>query len=195
MPSFRESVEAGARLMGEERPEPEPIEIVAYDPAWPGRFEQMRARLAAALGPVAVRIDHVGSTAVPGLAAKPIVDIQVSVPDVADAAAFTAAIEQQGFQSRMVEPGHHYFRPPPGIPREYQVHVCSVGSRWERVHLLFRDYLRSHPGAAADYEALKRRLAAEHTWARIAYNDAKGPFIDGVVAQAEEWAEKTGWRP
>lgn len=193
MPTFAESVAAGGRQVGRERNDP--IAIVPYDPVWPERFEQMRGRLAAALGPTALRIDHVGSTAVPGMAAKPIVDIQLSVADVEAEADYLQPIEAQGFELRWIEPGHRYFRPPPGLPRLCQVHVSSVGSEWERVHLLFRDYLRAHPDAAADYEALKRRLAAEHRANRIAYTDAKGPFIEGVLARAEEWAEEVGWRP
>jgi GrpB-like predicted nucleotidyltransferase (UPF0157 family) len=193
MPTFRESIAAGARLIGDNRTG-DPIEIVDYDPAWPARFEAMRARLAQALGPVAVRIDHVGSTAVPGLAAKPVIDIQVSVPDVADVAAFKDAIEEQGFASRMVEPGHHYFRPPPGVPRDYQVHVCTVGSDWEWRHLLFRDFLRADPETRAGYEALKRDLATRFTHDRIGYTDAKSPFIEAAVERAQEWARTTGWR-
>src|SRR5512132_2213453 len=102
MPTFRESIAAGARLVGPLR-STDPIEIVDYDAAWPERFDFMRGRLAAALGSTARRIDHVGSTAVPGLAAKPVIDIQVSVPDVADAAAFKDPIEAQGFAERLIE--------------------------------------------------------------------------------------------
>ena len=137
----------------------------------------------------------VGSTAVAGLASKPIVDVQVSVPDVEDEAAFRGTIEAQGFVLRFVEPGHRYFRPPPGLPRLWQVHVCSLGSRWERDHLLFRDYLREHVGRAADYAALKRRLAEEYRHERIAYTDAKAPFIEGTLALAEVWAAEVGWQP
>jgi GrpB-like predicted nucleotidyltransferase (UPF0157 family) len=194
MPTFRESVAAGARIFGANR-STDPIEIVDYDPAWPARYETMRARLAAALGATAVRIEHVGSTAVSGLAAKPIIDIQISVPDVADAAAFKDAIEAQGFASRMIEPGHHYFRPPPGVPRAYQVHVCTIGSDWEWRHLLFRDYLRADAATRAAYEAVKRDLATRYTDDRIAYNDAKLPFIEAALARAQEWAKSTGWRP
>lgn len=185
MPTFAESVAAGGRQVGRERSDP--IAIAPYDPVWPERFEQMRGRLAVALGPVALRIDHVGSTAVPGLASKPIIDIQVSVTNVDDEASYKDAIEAQGFELRWIEPGHRYFRPPPGLPRLCQVHVSSVGSHWEHVHLLFRDYLRAHPDAAADYEALKRRLAGEHRDNRIAYTDAKGPFIDAALRRAAEW--------
>jgi GrpB-like predicted nucleotidyltransferase (UPF0157 family) len=194
MPTIRESIAAGARLIGPDRAG-EPVEIAAYDPAWPARFEEMRARLAHALGATAVRIDHVGSTAVPGLAAKPIIDIEISVPDVEQEDAFRAAIEAQGFGMRWVEPGHRYFRPPPPLPREYQVHVCTIGSDWERHHLLFRDYLRADPETAAAYEALKRDAATRFTRDRIGYNDSKGPFIEAAVERAEEWATRTGWRP
>ena len=194
MPTFEESLAAGGRIVpGNERADP--IEIVAYDHSWPGRFEMMRARLAAALGPTARRIDHVGSTAVTGLAAKPIIDVQVSVPDVEDEGAFRAPIEALGFVLRFVEPGHRYFRPPPGLPRLWQVHVCSLGSRWERDHLLFRDYLRAHPRRAADYAALKRRLVGEFRHQRIAYTDAKAPFIEETLALAEAWAAEVGWQP
>ena len=193
MPTFAESLAAGGRQVGPVRNDP--VEIVDYDPAWAERFATMRNRLATALGTVARRIEHVGSTAVPGLVAKPVIDIQVSVPDVDDEASFCAPIEAQGFALRWIETGHRYFRPPPPLPRDYQVHVCSVGSDWERVHLLFRDYLRSHPETAADYAALKRTLAGQYVNDRIGYNDAKGPFIEDVVRRAELWAGQTSWRP
>lgn len=193
MPTFRESVAAGGRQVGPERNDP--IALTPYDAAWPVRYEVMRARLAGALCEVAKRIDHVGSTAVPGISAKPIIDIQVSVGDVEDDDAYRDAIESQGFGLRWIEPHHRYFRPPPGLPRDYQVHVCSVGSEWERVHLLFRDYLRAHPETAAEYAALKTELAMRYGGDRIGYTDAKGPFIEGVVAAADGWANDIGWQP
>ena len=131
----------------------------------------------------------------PGLAAKPIIDIQVSVSDVEDAAAYRDAFEAQGFVSRMMEPGHHYFRPPRGVPRDYQVHVCTIGSDWEWRHLLFRDYLRADPETRAGYLMLKRELATQFTHDRIGYNDAKVPFIEAAVERAEEWAKLRGWKP
>jgi GrpB-like predicted nucleotidyltransferase (UPF0157 family) len=173
----------------------EPIEVVAWDAEWPARFEKMRTLLADALGDQALRIDHVGSTAIPGMLAKPVIDIQVSVADVDDTDAYRAQIEQQGFQLRFIEPGHRYFRPPPALPRDYQVHVCEIGSDWERVHVLFRDYLRAHDDVAAEYARMKMRLAQQHGAQRIAYNDDKAGFIDAVVRVAEEWARQTGWTP
>jgi GrpB-like predicted nucleotidyltransferase (UPF0157 family) len=153
----------------------------------------MRRRLAKELGATAVRIDHVGSTAVPGLAAKPVIDVQVSVPDVEDEPSYVAAIERCGLALRYREKGHRYFRPPPGRRRTYQVHVCTAGSKWERDHLLFRDFLRAHADEARRYEAMKYDVAGHHRSDRIAYNDAKGPLIAEQLGRAEEWARETGW--
>lgn len=193
MPTFRESVAAGGRQVGRTRGES--VVIVEYDPLWPQLFRWISTRLAQALGDRAVRIEHVGSTAVPGLAAKPIIDVQISVPDADDETAYLAPIEAEGFEMRWIEPGHRYLRPPPELPRLWQVHVCTAGSEWERVHILFRDYLRSHPDDAAAYAAMKREMAEKHRSDGIAYNDAKGPFIEGVLATAREWAIETGWLP
>ena len=160
MPTFSESVAAGGRVTGQDRPDrKDPIQIVEYDSSWPDQYEAMRARLVETLGPVALRVEHVGSTAVPGLPAKPVVDIQVSVPDVEEDDAFRELIESLGFQLRFIEIGHRYFQPPPGRPRTFQIHVCTIDSEWERVHLLFRDYMRAHPQVAYEYGAMKKRLA------------------------------------
>lgn len=154
----------------------DPVRIVEYDQAWPLRFVDWRARLSRVL-PTTVRIDHVGSTAVPGLNAKPTIDIQISVEDVKDEAAYVPAIESTGVMLRMREPGHRYFRPPAGQPRVVQIHVCGIGSKWEADHLLFRDYLREHPEDRDTYATLKLELAEQHRDDRIAYTDAKTRFI------------------
>lgn len=153
------------------------IEVVAYDERWPVRFAKWRERLALALGPAAIRIDHVGSTAVPGLAAKPIVDVQVSVADIEDEPAYLSAVESTGLQLRLREPRHRYLRPPADRPREVHVHVCEAGSTWERDHLLFRDHLRADPAARLAYAELKRDLAQRYPDDRLAYTDAKSAFI------------------
>ena len=171
----------------------DPIEVAGYDERWPARFADWQSRLATALGPVAIRIEHVGSTAVPELAAKPIVDIQVSVVDVEDEAAYVPDIEACGMRLRLREPGHRYFRPPADRPRDVQLHVCGAGSGWERDHLLFRDYLRAHPAVRDAYAELKRELAERYPDDRLAYTDAKSAFILDALEAADEWAIRTGW--
>lgn len=171
----------------------DPVEVVPYDPGWPLAFARWRDRLAGALGDGARRLEHVGSTAVPGLAAKPVIDIQVSVPDADDEDAFRPALERLGLPLRTREPGHRYFRPPPGRPREVQVHVCDAGGEWERIHLLFRDYLRAHPAACEAYAVLKQGLARRFRGDRVAYNEGKSGFILDALEKAEEWARATAW--
>ena len=174
--------------------DPEPISLTDASAAWPEQYVRLRDRLASALGS-SVRIEHVGSTSIPGIAAKPIIDIQVSVPDLTDESAFVSGIESIGVPLRMREPdlGHVYFRD--SSPRTVHIHVCQLGSKWERDHLLFRDYLRAHPEAARAYEEMKRAAVQAYGDDRIAYTEAKGPFIEGVLAAAEDWAAQTGWTP
>jgi GrpB-like predicted nucleotidyltransferase (UPF0157 family) len=179
---------------GSDRHRRDAIEVVPYDPNWARRFAAWRDRLAAALGATAVRIEHVGSTAVPGLAAKPVIDIQISVPDVDDEAAFVAPIEATGVAFRSREIGHRYFRPAGDRPREVQIHVCQSGSQWERVHLLFRDLLRANAPTRETYAALKRDLARRYRDDRLAYNEAKTNFILDAMERAERWAAESGWR-
>ena len=179
---------------GSDRTVRDPIDVVAYNPEWPAQFAVWRDRLAAALGPTALRIEHVGSTSVPGLPAKPIIDIQVSVADMTDEAMYAPAIDALGVALRSRDSEHRYFRPAADRPRDVQIHVCDSGSDWERVHLLFRDYLRTHAEAAHAYGQMKRDAAVPHTSDRIAYNEAKTEFILDQLEQAERWAAETGWR-
>jgi GrpB-like predicted nucleotidyltransferase (UPF0157 family) len=124
----------------------DPHEIADYDRAWRHQFLAWKGRLARALGPAAVRIEHVGSTAVPGLAAKPIIDIQVSVPDVGEEPAYLPtyrpAAESCGLILRMRERGHLLLWPPPSRPRAVHVHVCDSGGPWEHCHLLFHLWIK-----------------------------------------------------
>jgi GrpB-like predicted nucleotidyltransferase (UPF0157 family) len=175
---------------------PKAIEIVAYDPAWPERFVELGRALRGGLGEVALRIDHIGSTAVPGLAAKPIIDIQVSVAAFEPLEAFRGPLERLGYVYRAdnSERTKRYFREPPGRRRTH-VHVRRAGSFSEQWALLFRDYLRAHPDAAAEYAAVKRRLALHYRDDRRAYTDAKGPFLWEVLRQADAWAQAQGWQP
>jgi GrpB-like predicted nucleotidyltransferase (UPF0157 family) len=170
------------------RPTEPPIVLVEYDPAWPERFAVWRARLAAVLGPAA-RIEHIGSTSVPGFPAKPIVDIQVSVRDVDDEDAYLSALEAAGYSLRVREDEHRMVR----IFEEVQVHICSAGGDWERRHLLFRDWLRKSAEDRVRYEAHKRDLSEEEWETRNHYADAKSAVIDQIMRRAEQWAAESGW--
>jgi len=178
---------------GSDRAERDPIEVVPYDPDWPARFQSWRTRLATSLGSTAARIEHVGSTAVPGLPAKPVIDVQVSVSDPDLEGSYVSAIESLGVQLRSRDREHRFFRPFSGLPREIQVHVCATGSRWERKHLLFRDYLRSNEAARDAYLAAKLEAAERWRDDRIAYADAKTEVILLLTRDAESWAREIGW--
>jgi GrpB-like predicted nucleotidyltransferase (UPF0157 family) len=175
---------------GSERPEADPVVIAPHDEAWPHRYLAWRNRLANALGAVARRIDHVGSTAVPGLAAKPTVDVQVSVEDLEDESKYVPPIEAQGVQLRIRDVDHRFFRPFSGLPRDVHIHVCASGGEWERLHLLFRDYLRASAPAREAYT--RSKLLAAERWSddRMAYTDAKDGTIRDLMAEAEAWAAR-----
>lgn len=162
------------------------IAVVDPDPAWPDRFRAWERVLRAALGATAVRIEHVGSTSVPGLPAKPIIDVQVSVVDLADEGGYVAQLEAVGLQLRTRDAVHRYFRPFPGRPRDVHVHVCPVGSDWEAEHLRFRDHLRADPGARDEYARVKRAAAASWADDGIAYTDAKTEVIRSVLGRARK---------
>lgn len=166
----------------------DPIRIAEYDSQWPLRFQQWQQRLAAELGETAVRIEHVGSTSVPDLPAKPIVDIQISVRDLEDESNYVPQLERSGNQLRSRDELHRYFRPFSGQPRGRHIHVCASGSTWEREHLLFRDYLRTHVAARDRYAAAKRQAAARWADDGWAYTDAKSLVILSILREAEEWA-------
>lgn len=169
-----------------------PVEVVPYDPRWPETFGRWHAKLRTTVRD-ATLIEHVGSTAVPGLASKPIVDILISAPDIDDEARYVPGIESAGVLLRSRDPQHRYFRPPANQPRVVHVHVCRAGDKWEEDHLLFRDYLRSHPETRDAYGALKTRLAAQHRNDRLAYTDAKAGFISAAMEGARTWATTAGW--
>jgi len=171
----------------------EPMELVPYDPAWPARFEEWRARLAPALGSSAKRIDHVGSTSVPGLAAKPVIDIQVSIADLRDEAGYVPVIESLGVQLRSHDDEQRYFRPFPGRPRDVHIHVCESGSTWERRHLLFVAFLREDVTSREAYLQAKQLAMARWADDRIAYTEAKDDVIRDIMARAETWARVVDW--
>jgi GrpB-like predicted nucleotidyltransferase (UPF0157 family) len=172
----------------------DPHEVTSHDPGWAGLFTSWRDRLAAALGSLPVRIEHVGSTAVAGLAAKPIIDILVSVPDVDDEQSYLTPLESAGLVLRLRESGHRFLWPPRGIAHEAHIHVCGAGGSWERDHLLFRDYLRTHPEVCARYAVLKQDLISRWRHDRRAYGAAKTAFVLDTLESANLWAESAGWQ-
>jgi GrpB-like predicted nucleotidyltransferase (UPF0157 family) len=173
----------------------DPHEISEYDPTWLVTFAGWRARLAAALGRAATRIDHVGSTAVPGLAAKPVIDIMISVPDTRDEPSFLPACFSTGVILRMREERHLLLWPPPANPREVHLHVCESGSDWGRDELLFRDYLMADSAVRDRYSLLKRDLIARWHDDRRAYTEAKTAFVLDTLDHARMWAIDSGWNP
>ncbi len=162
--------------------------IVDYDPSWPQRFEAERDAMVASLGEAmagVAGIEHVGSTSVPGCAAKPIIDIMIGVRALVDALRCITPVVQLGYDcvGEYGIPGRVYFRK--GVPRTHHVHLVEQGSEfWER-HLLFRDTLRGSPGLVEQYSALKRDLAFEYGDDRVGYTEAKTPFIEAALAEAD----------
>ena len=162
------------------------IEIAPYDPAWPDAFERERAAILGALGDLVFAIEHVGSTSVPGLGAKPIIDIMIGLRGLADHARCVPPLQAVGYLHKGEHgiPGRHYFRRPVRGPRTHQIHMVEHGSDFWVRHLLFRDYLRRNPGQAAAYQRLKLRLAARFGTDVEAYTEAKTEFIQSALAKA-----------
>jgi GrpB-like predicted nucleotidyltransferase (UPF0157 family) len=161
----------------------DPVDVVEHDPRWAEMFEHERERLAQVLGDVAVAIEHVGSTAVPGLAAKPVLDIMAGVARTPLPERTLVALGALGYQYRGDSgvPGKQYFRT---NPRTRHLHVVAFGGEdWVRT-LAFRDYLRAHPAAVQEYEALKRDLARLHRDDRTRYLEGKASFIQSVLKRA-----------
>lgn len=174
------------------------ITVVEYQPRWPSEFMAIASRLREEMREVALRVDHVGSTAVPGLAAKPIIDIQISVAALEPLGAYRSSIERAGFVHRPDNPDHtkRYFRESSGEARTH-IHVRRVGSFAEQSALLLRDYLRAHPDRAKAYAVLKRTLADDDSIAhdRDAYMRGKEPFIWKTLQRASAWSQAVGWEP
>jgi len=165
------------------------VRIVDYDPAWAASAAAEIARIAVAVGEVAVRIDHVGSTAVPGLAAKPIVDLQLSVADVGERSIYVEPLEGLGylFAPDPASPDFHFFGLPAARPRTHHLHVCAAAGEDERRHLALRDYLRAHPNEIAAYAALKRELVARSPGDRLAYIAGKDAYVAALERRALAW--------
>jgi GrpB-like predicted nucleotidyltransferase (UPF0157 family) len=172
------------------------IIIVPYDPEWVSLFSHLGDELRHALGDVAKRIDHIGSTSVVGLDAKPIIDIQISVVSFEPLEAYLFPLKQLGyvFRADNSDLTKRYFREPAGKRRTH-IHVRRLGSWSEQFALLFRDYLRTHPEEARRYTALKYNLASEYGEDREGYTEAKTPFIWEMMRKADDWCQETGWMP
>jgi GrpB-like predicted nucleotidyltransferase (UPF0157 family) len=175
------------------------VEIVDYDKRWPSSFNEEAKRLRSVLDPsLIVGLEHFGSTAIPGLSAKPIIDILIAVRSLTDAkATLVAALRTLDYVYWADNPkkDRMFFvkgMPPFGSKRSHHVHVTEPdGEMWQR--LAFRDYLRVHPEEIAAYAQLKRRLAAEHRTDREAYTDAKSAYVETVLRKAIK--QGVGFRP
>lgn len=183
------------------------ITIVDYNEQWPLEFARLAEPLHHALGDLAVRIDHIGSTAVAGLAAKDVIDIQATVraldPAIEPALASLgyeriARITADHRPPHVVGPDtdwHKWFFRPPATQRRSNLHVRITGRANQRYPLLFRDYLRTHPVARDAYALIKQQLARYHPQDEDAYYDIKDPVCDLIWSAAEEWAQSTTWQP
>jgi len=160
------------------------IVLAEYDPAWPALFELLAAAVRAALGPTLLRIEHVGSTSVPGLAAKPIIDMMAVVTDSAEEARYVPQLVAIGYALRVREPDHFEHRMLRTAARDVHLHVYSAGvSEIDRT-ILFRDQLRRNPADRARYEQVKRRLAARDWPDMNTYAEAKSEVVEYILRAA-----------
>ena len=173
----------------------EPVVVVPYDPAWPDWFERVRAPVAAALGDLTVGIEHVGSTAVVGLEAKPIVDVDVVIRRAGDLAEVSRRLAELGYAhlGDLGIVGREAFRAPHGLPRHH-LYVCASGAPPLQAHLILRDALRGDPALAARYGALKRQLAESYRDDRDGYTEGKSAFITAVLLRERDGRDKRASR-
>ena len=174
------------------------IEVIDQTPEWSAVFEKEAAHLAVIFGTELVAIHHIGSTAIPRIKAKPIIDILVVIKHITTIETFNAPMRQLGYRPRGEcldnpipgTPGRFYFSKDTEGMRTHQVHVCQEGHADIVDKLAFRDYLRAHREEAQAYSRLKERLAAEHRHDIVAYIQGKDAFIQGMIAQARVWRHK-----
>ena len=157
------------------------VRLVEYDPRWATLYLEESARLRPALTPLGVTLEHVGSTAVPGLAAKPVLDILAGYDRAADLPACVTALQAAGYLHRGEQgiPGREFFRR--GEPRAYHIHLAERGGGFWTEHLAFRDALRAQPALRDAYDRLKHELAERYPHDREAYIEGKGPFVRDVL--------------
>ncbi|WP_051247498.1 GrpB family protein [Nocardioides halotolerans] len=157
-------------------PPPRTIEVVPYDEGWPAMFEAIAGRVREALGDAVLSLEHVGSTSVPGMAAKPVIDIDLIVADSADEAAYVPKLEAAGFTLRIREPDWEEHRLLTVLPHT-NLHVFPPGTPEPQRHVMFRDWLRTHPDDHAAYAALKRELGARGFTDGMDYNNHKAALV------------------
>jgi GrpB-like predicted nucleotidyltransferase (UPF0157 family) len=176
-----EQLDAG--LVGEAPARWRSIVVEDYDPAWPRRFDAVRGSLREALGELIVGIEHVGSTSVPGLPAKPVIDIDLTVQDPAEEAGYVPALVRTGYRLVLREPWWHGHRMLVAAEEDVHLHVWPATSPELVRHRLFRDWLRSHPDDRALYAAAKRRLARDTVDRPGDYSLAKNEVIDDIYTR------------
>ena len=166
------------------------VEVVPHDPRWRDAFEAEAKHVAAALGENVVAVHHIGSTAIPNIYAKPIVDLLVEAGDIAEVDGRSSSMESLGYEvmGEYGIPGRRYFRKDneEGI-RTHHIHAFKAGSAEGERHLAFRDYMNAHPLEAQRYSELKRRLAKEHPQSLDRYMDGKDGFIKEMERRAARW--------
>jgi GrpB-like predicted nucleotidyltransferase (UPF0157 family) len=171
-------------VIGELKPHDAPINLVEYDPSWPRLFAREARRIRSALGPSAVQIDHIGSTSVPGLVAKPIIDILLVVANSADEASYVPALEAAGYPLRIREPDWFQHRLFKGPDTNINLHVFTIGSEEIERVLLLRDWLRKNSADRELYAETKRQLAAQK-WRYVQhYADAKSRVVEAIISRA-----------
>ena len=170
--------------IGGPRPLAGPVEIHDYDPRWPRLYEREEDRIRSVLGDRVIRIEHVGSTAVPGLPAKPLIDIVLEVADSADEAAYVPAMESAGYVLRIREPDWFEHRVLKGPDTDVNVHVFTAGCEEVDRMLLFRDWLRENAADRELYAERKRELAGREWKYMQQYADAKTAVVDEIMGRA-----------
>ncbi len=165
-----------------------PVVIVPYDPQWPRIYEDEKANIFKTLDDKALAIEHIGSTSVPGLGAKDIVDVMVGVRNLRTAEECRILLESIDFTEATPQPGHeewfYCLGKTQGITSRFHLHLMKYPSAFFNKHILFRNYLRAHPEVALNYYKLKKRLAAEFGRDREGYTNAKTEFIEGIIGKA-----------
>jgi GrpB-like predicted nucleotidyltransferase (UPF0157 family) len=169
-----------------------PVKICEYDTAWPLKFEEQKGNLMNAIGNRVVAIEHIGSTAVPGLGAKPIIDIMVGLRHLSDAEECIEPLRRIGYEyvpelEAEIPERRYFHKGPSNVPeKHYHLHMVEMDGEFWNVQILFRDYLRTHSDRAREYFKLKKDLAAKHRLNREAYTEAKTSFVKSTIAKARD---------